>query len=274
MTTDRQKREEKFYVERAAELLNQTWCIQKHTESPDFLIKDDHGCFGLEVTNIFKGDTTERGSVQKGPENQRGKKLSEFQKEYEEKTETKIHLRIYIQEYLWEKNGTIKDEYFREILKILYDMKLPSKDYGYSENTKLDDGTFFQITKGDRLPWKLINDSGGWVGTAPEDQIIRVINKKAQKLCKYRTNSDQRDIRLLIVAERLKNSGKLLFQENYEICLGGFTKVYLLSHPDQIVELSPPHRPLNTGSRFSRNACIPSAWSSEVMATVYWSISM
>ncbi|CUH89065.1 hypothetical protein PH5382_03010 [Phaeobacter sp. CECT 5382] len=79
--------------------------------------------------------------------------------------------------------------------------------------------------------WSVIQDGVGWI-SRNEENLQREIDKKARKLSIYKEAYS--DIRLLVVANRINNSGKLILEERFRPNLRGFNAVYFLSYPDRV----------------------------------------
>ena len=73
----------------------------------------------------------------------------------------------------------------------------------------------------------------GWVDSNPVEQIVKAINSKAEKFPRYRKCADLEDVRLLIVANRRMNSGKLSLQVTPGIGFAGIpSRVFFLLPPN------------------------------------------
>jgi hypothetical protein len=81
-----------------------------------------------------------------------------------------------------------------------------------------------------------VNDRVGWVDHNPRKIIADAIKKKAKKLTEYQHAAGS-DIRLLLVADRIQNSGKLLLEERAAFDFHGFQTVYFFPHPEPVVIL-------------------------------------
>ena len=91
---------------------------------------------------------------------------------------------------------------------------------------------------------QIVDDMVGFVDQRPQKMIQNIIDKKDNKISDYRKNAGE-DIRLLLVAEPRLNSGKMILPEENpsKIDCKGFNKVYFLSSPNKLWQLSP----LSTG---------------------------
>ena len=78
--------------------------------------------------------------------------------------------------------------------------------------------------------WTYVTDQVGWVTTIDKACLERAIAQKAKRLPKYRKHIS--DVRLLIVSDRLYNSGKAHVTNEIQCEAHGFTAVYYLSYPE------------------------------------------
>jgi hypothetical protein len=93
------------------------------------------------------------------------------------------------------------------------------------------------VTKGFRPNWYSVNDRVGFVDRNPNAIIKAAIAKKAQELAIYQKVAGA-DVRLLLVADRIHNSGKLIVdgtESNFN--LHGFSAVYFFPHPENAISL-------------------------------------
>jgi hypothetical protein len=85
---------------------------------------------------------------------------------------------------------------------------------------------FFHRTTNPR--WVVVHDRVGWV--SDEGKFLqREIDAKAPKLADYRKEFSV--VRLLVVADRTHNSGKLILEDEFRPDLQGFDAVYFFSYP-------------------------------------------
>jgi hypothetical protein len=80
---------------------------------------------------------------------------------------------------------------------------------------------------------------GGSLSNHPEEKMAHLVEVKSMKLQAYKASSGLNDIRLLIVANRLKNSGKLALRANSSMEHQGFRNIYFLSYPEEAWTLDP-----------------------------------
>jgi len=82
-----------------------------------------------------------------------------------------------------------------------------------------------------------VNDRVGWVERNPAERIDQEIEKKSKKLRRYKECSGLNDIRLLIVANQIMNSGKLSLNERPALDLRGFRRLYFFSYPERVTTI-------------------------------------
>jgi hypothetical protein len=92
------------------------------------------------------------------------------------------------------------------------------------------------VTRAIRPDWCNILDRAGFVNRATRGIIADAIAKRAAELPRY-TRAAGSDIRLLLVANRLNNSGKLALDEGAEFDFHGFSSVYLYPYPEDMIVL-------------------------------------
>lgn len=118
-------------------------------------------------------------------------------------------------------------------------MDLHNKKLGYHEKFVVDKGPArlrVYVTRSSSPHWHGTNDRIGWVDTNPVRYIADMIAEKAVNLIRYKESASLDDIRLLLVADRIMNSGKIKFDGEVQPALDpcGFKAVYFLSYPEEI----------------------------------------
>jgi hypothetical protein len=109
-----------------------------------------------------------------------------------------------------------------------------NKPPGHNVVIDENNGLRVHVTRALRSHWSSVNDRVGWVDLKPMQRIAGAIEEKAKKLPRY-SNAAGTDIRLLVVANRNYNSGKLMLNEDLSLDRRGFQLVYFLSYPEDIV---------------------------------------
>lgn len=228
MTRSPQKEGERFFTEKAAKALNKEWCLGPDRENPDFIVSEGEKQFGLEVVYIFAGQQDEHGSHKKRAERDTQKAVHALRAEFEKKDDTPLAVKFV---------GDMCRENVDEVVPILHGWKLSAKPFGCLDSFTVDNGSAklsVYITRAIQPNWFRVNDRVGWVNRNPIDWITETIEGKAKNLPRYKKCSDLDDIRLLIVADRRMNSGRLSLEDSPALDLRGFYAVYFFSYPESV----------------------------------------
>lgn len=231
MTPPSKKERERFIVEKAAELLGKNWCFGPDRENPDFIITEAEQQFGLEVCEIFTGLKSKAGSHMKRKESEIQRAVNKLRHEYESNGDIPLIVKFV---------GDMCDENVEAVLPALDAMNLSTKPLGYHDVIEVDKGKAklrVHVTRALQANWFSVNDRVGWLDRNPIDRIAEEIKRKSGKLPGYRKYAGLNDIRLLVVANRIMNSGKLSLQELPTFDGRGFHVVYFLSYPESITVL-------------------------------------
>jgi len=81
-----------------------------------------------------------------------------------------------------------------------------------------------------------MNDRVGFVTRDPDPFIAAGITKKSQKLAQYKSLVGD-DVRLLLVANRIQNSGKIGHKTDSAFDFHGFKAVYFFPYPEEALVL-------------------------------------
>lgn len=217
---------ERYHAHQAAFKLGETWTLEDY-ETPDFLVSTDLGKFGLEVTECHIGPKTKGGSTGRAKESANQKWLSGIRDEFESHGGVKLHLRY---------RGQISDAARAELLRALFSARFNERSAFDSIEHRFDGGVVWAY-KSPNPYWMFLNDRAGWV-SRDGSYLQREIDAKAHKLRIYRQLCQ--DVRLLVVADRIYNSGKLELDVDFRPDLRGFDAVYFFSYP---VMVTPFYRP-------------------------------
>jgi hypothetical protein len=231
VTTQYQKQQEIEYATKASELLNTSWQVEAAPDEiswPDLIINDSSFRFGLEVRELYK-DEGAKGSAKKAKEKYNKRQVSNLAQVYYENSLVPIKVDLL---------GNIDHQ--TEILRVLTN---EIDQLCESDQLRLEpyDGCVIYIRK---LPeqfqkysrWNYVSDHVGWVDTLDKSLLERTILKKADNLSKYRAHVP--DVRLLIVSNRIYNSGKAQLMNTIKCDAKGFNAVYYLSYPEGAWQLS------------------------------------
>jgi len=218
---DRKKREEEHWALQAALKLDECWELVPR-EAPDFRVVSSVGEFGLEITECHIGKDSRGGSIKRAKEGRDLKLLDTARRKYERGSGVCLNLK-----YL----GPVNHLAMEELVDALQAASLEDLDIfsRSAEITFASGKAWVHATKNPN--WIIVRDRVGWVSRNGEF-LQREIDKKARKLAKYREAYP--DIRLLVVSNRILNSGKLLLEEGFRPDLRGFDAVYFFSYPDRV----------------------------------------
>lgn len=231
MTRPSQKKRERFLAEKAAECLGETWSLgpdREDSKPPDFIVTEGVRHFGLEVHEIFTGQQNDAGSHMKREESETQRAVNALRRDYESKKNIPLIVKFV---------GDMCDENIAAVLPALDAMNLSTKPIGHHDIIEVDEGKAklrVYVTRALQSNWFSVNDRAGWVDRNPIDRIAKAIEKKSKKLPRYKECSGLDDIRLLIVANQIMNSGKLLLKERPALDLRGFQCVYFFSYPESV----------------------------------------
>lgn len=78
--------------------------------------------------------------------------------------------------------------------------------------------------------WTSVDTTVGFVDLNPMLRIAEAVAVKARNIAAHRARAAH-DVRLPIVADRRRNSGKLALRQNERLDLKGFSAVYFYSRP-------------------------------------------
>lgn len=227
MTTARKKRQEALYVEACASQLAKPWSVVTDGEAPDFLIDDAGVRFGLEVTNLFLEDDG-RGSAIRWREGLGDKVMQTIRRAYEDQSGITIDLKL---------PRRPREADAADLVDKLIALKMGDKPVGTRAEFLLADGTIGRVQRSFHPSWLVIEDAVGWVDRNGGSLLQALIERKALKLREYERNTG-REIRLLVIADRMRNSGKIEVRSNDRIDTMGFGIVYFFSYPDHVLSWS------------------------------------
>jgi hypothetical protein len=231
VTLPSQKNRERFFIEEAAKLLGKTWSLGPDRERPDFTVTEGTQQFGIEVCGIFTGPQNRAGSKMKEAEAKTQQAVNALRHEYETKQNIPLSLKFV---------GDMCAENMATVVPALVAEDLASKPVGHHVVIDADKGSArlrVHVTRALQSDWFSVNDRVGWLDCYPIDRIVEEIEKKSKKLPRYREYAGLDDIRLLIVANRIMNSGKLSLQELPALDTLGFQVVYFFSYPECVTVL-------------------------------------
>jgi hypothetical protein len=219
-----QKRRELYFVDEAISLLQVNWQVEI-CEAPDFIVTCGDEKFALEVTEIQSGANTRKGSKEKQAESANTKWLESIRVEFDPDSQLPLDLK-----YL----GKASDKAKHSLLEALRAERFAQRPILHLLETKLYDGGKVWALNAIVHRWQFMTDLVGWVSQDPVF-LQDVIAKKSSKIARYRATHS--DVRLLVVADRRVNSGKILLDAGICADLCGFNAVYFLSCPTMACEI-------------------------------------
>lgn len=226
MHTNLQKKVgEKFYAEKAAELLRESWAVEFPEDEinwPDLIVTTASENFGLEVRRIFSDEKKTGGSPKKEDEQNRQEKVKKLADDFYAKSNFTIKV-----DFL----GNIDQD--DKLLNAIIDVAQRLLEFE-QERIEAYDNCVVYVTKlpdqfGQYKRWTYVSDKVGWVRNIDANFIEKFIIEKAKKLPKYAAKIT--DVRLLLVSNRINNSGKCRLENNIVCNTYGFKEVYYLSYP-------------------------------------------
>ncbi len=222
---ERKKAEERMYAEVAANKLGRKWRLQD-CESPDFTVTEGEHSFGLELKKIFSGESGQHGSASRFKEGGVEKHLERARRSYETLGGVPVTVRLL---------GTYSVKDMNELVDELLRSDLCSRPVGYEVQLRMPKATA-HVTRALRSVWVDVSMRAGWVERNTGKLIQDAIDGKAAFLKVYQRRTGD-DVRLLLVADRTLNSGKVQPDLSGHFNLRGFRTVYFLAYPLGAFEL-------------------------------------
>ena len=197
--------------------LGENWALSER-ESPDFLVNVGRQVFGLEVTECHIGIKSKAGSKLRSAESSNENWLNGIREEFGSHASAQIHLR-----FLGKASATSR----RSLLGALRALNFEEAPDFEPVHKRIKGGQFWAF----RCPhpsWVFMEDRVGWVST-DANYLQREIDVKANKLARYQKVCPS--VRLLVVSDRISNSGKLEIASDFAPHLRGFEAVYFFPYP-------------------------------------------
>lgn len=231
MTRKHQKELEKIYAMKAGELLDETWNVEPSPDEaswPDPIVTTELGKFGVEVREIYL-DESIKGSTRKANEKNNLKNIKKSADAYYKVNCSSIKADLL---------GNI--EHHDRLLKAII-AEVPQLSEFEQKRIEPYSGCVIYIRKlpdqlGEYKRWNYVSDKVSWVSNMDKDVIDRAIVEKAKNLSKYTEKIS--DIRLLLVSDRIYNSGKARLMNEITFNARSFNKIYYLSYPDEVWQLT------------------------------------
>jgi hypothetical protein len=223
MTRPAQKEAERRWAEEALQRLGRPWLIQGAGEPPDIIAHDGSRRVGIEVREAFTGPRRRGGSPIKERESQNVAAMRDLAHAYYRRRQDPIRV-----SFIGFTNP--RSDYGR-VLGML--VRRDPKPAWTQTKLRLGAQKSLQILDlpadcGAYSRWSSVSDMCGWVSSITAEHVQSVIVEKAADLPRYRDSVDY--CVLLIVANRLMNSGRFEYDPGIRVDLAGFNEVWFLVH--------------------------------------------
>ncbi len=198
-------------------------------DPPDFLLETGDEIIAVEMTQLYK-DEGLRGSPVKAAEGERAKFLRQLASEYYAQGGRPLLVKAMVP-------GIPDPRAVAALAARLHECR-PTVAWDTTEFEAkvggLEHARFYLRALPDEQArysrWECITDAVGWVRPLSVELIAERIQEKAEKLQEYLKAADR--VMLLLVADRLLNSGKLEFAPTgTRLPTCGFSEVHLLMFP-------------------------------------------
>ncbi len=225
------KRHENIYLEKALELLELDLQVTPR-ESPDFELSNGHEIWGIEVRNLLPDEHPIRGGSQaKAKESRNAKQMQILAHRYYENEGSPISLKIL---------GTKTIEPYSDLIFMAISKRTISSPRTNQRICLPHGVTLFITDRPHEFPkyskWEVVDDKVGWVRHLTNVHLQAAIDNKSEKLASYLSQYPKID--LLLICDRLNNSGKWLLPSAPEVSNPGFSNIYLLLFPLSITRLA------------------------------------
>lgn len=219
------KVQERIYVEAAVKLLKVDWKINEIPEPLDFEVQSPEGIFGMEVRQIFVDDEEIFGSPAKRGESNNIKVIKKLAKSYYAAGGVPIFAKFL---------GSFATVDMNSLVNFIV---ASAPVYPGGNVTIETQGVKVFMTSllpawTDYSRWVFVNDRVGWVRPISTNDLQQAVNRKQEHLPSYKKKYENID--LLLVADRLFNSGKLFNTGLLRVSNPGFRTIYFLSYPYDI----------------------------------------
>lgn len=236
----RKKEEELYFASEFAKRAKLGWHVRasgSEADAPDLIVATTQGEFGLEHTQVFVGPQTRAaGSSLRAEEAERAGRGKKILAECEGKLGATLHIQISSHVYRHAPKRVfgfdrLTDE---EVVAAICSLPINASNIGERHSISEFHRCNVWVKRVYRSRWEFIQDGVGFVAQSSEP-VQAAVADKAKRLAKHRSNG-MLDVRLLVVANRIRNSGKLILPDDSQIDRMGFDRVYFFSYPDQTVE--------------------------------------
>lgn len=222
---DVKKAQERIFGEAAAKLLVADWQIIDIPEPLDFEVLCDGERFGLEVRQVFIDQEADYGSPRKYQEAGNRKIVARLAKRYYELGGSPVSAK-----FLGGLSHCCIDDLAKQMCSLA--PQYPGSHIEFATASMKVFLTPLPVTFGAYSRWILVNDSVGWLRDITPLELQHAVDKKADKLASYKQKYPSID--LLLVADRIFNSGRLAACDNLTVENPGFRTIYFMSYPESI----------------------------------------
>lgn len=233
----RQKEQEVYFATEFARRANLDWAVRasiSEKDAPDLIVVAEDGEFGLEHTEVFAGaEPRELGSALRRAESRRFERGRSILKECERRTGRSLHIQFSSHVYRHEPERIFEFDRLSDdqVIDAISALSLADASVGERFTVNSFDRCKIWTRVAFHSRWEFIQDGVGFVAQSV-DAVQRAVADKGSKLAKYRSGG-LKDVRLLVVANRIRNSGKILLPDGACVDRLGFDKVYFFSYPEQ-----------------------------------------
>lgn len=225
------KVQERIFVEGFLQRCPDALSLIAERESPDFLMRDHRGEFGLEVAQAFRSNGV-AGSPAKAAESRRVKYLRGLASAYYQAGGMPLLVK-----------AILPDQPDFVLATLIEKLKVERTDKPWERTSFVfSPSAEFYLTAlpaeaGEYKRWLCINNSVGWVGRLHADLLTPRIREKAAKINYYRQAANR--VALLLVVDRTCESGMLQWRaDEPPPHTVGFEMVYLYIHPFEVFRLA------------------------------------
>jgi hypothetical protein len=217
------KVQERIYAEKAIALLAVDWTLQDIPEPLDFEIRTEKFRFGLEVRNVFAGGEETYGSPRRRNESINSRLICSLAQQYYAGGGRPIAAQFL------DKVSDVKAEQVAQIVKASALLQPREQTTLHIDKMKVF-LTALPSSVGRYFRWTVVSDHVGWARKVTREELQAAINRKKKHLSRY--TAKYAEIDLLLVADRILNSGRLL--QEIVVSNPGFRSIYFLSYPEAI----------------------------------------
>jgi hypothetical protein len=219
------KVQERIYAERAIKLLAADWTLSNIPEPLDFEARAGSYRFGLEVRQVFAGGEKTYGSPLRRNESINDGLIYSLAEQYYAAGGRPITAQVL--------GNLSKADIEQTAQRMSAGAPLLPWD---STAFHLNEMQVYMTTLPSSLDrysrWTVVGDHVGWAREITRDELQAAVERKKRNLALYKAKYS--DIDLLLVADRIFNSGRLVQADGITIDNPGFRNVYFMSYPESV----------------------------------------